>query len=537
MKTKILSLILSLCLTVLLFLNSAASVETFYYKISTTNANPCVGDEFEVIISLTDYDISKDQIRGVQIDIANIDLEVFEVVSHGTMIDDTSAASNKTSYSNDENYIRFVYLKLSGAMDKANADLMKIRLKIRDDLDTDGSIDLPITIKIGTTSENLTFTDSLTVNYRVNGEPEEEGITWTIDNEGVLNITGSGVIPNYSAEKNIPWYSECENIKSVVINDGITAIGDRAFYKLTNLESISISNNVTRIGAYSFYKCLKLKSVTLPNKLTSIGELAFSGCSALESLAISDSVMTIESWAFYSCSSLSEVYYAGSPEMWNDISIGNNNDNLKNATIIYGKADVVAIGIYISTLPKTQYYYGEDISLEGMIVNKMYSDGSFTEIKDYSVTGYDKYSFGKQSITVESGEFTCGFNVYVKPNEAESLTSPVVAGMTVKEFSAPHSAFYSVYVFDNDKKTILSGDDIIKTGCLVQFIRNNSVVDSVTIVVSGDATGDGIVNGKDIIRIKKQILGGNVVEYTEFADINCDGTVDEKDLDALVNML
>lgn len=45
------------------------------------------------------------------------------------------------------------------------------------------------------------------------------------------------------------------------------------------------------------------------------------------------------------------------------------------------------------------------------------------------------------------------------------------------------------------------------------------------------------MNGKDIIRIKKQILGGNVVEYTEFADINCDGTVDEKDLDALVNML
>ena len=90
---------------------------------------------------------------------------------------------------------------------------------------------------------------------------------------------------------------------------------------------------------------------------------------------------------------------------------------------------------------------------------------------------------------------------------------------------------------ENNILKLSKDDDIIKTGCVVQFVRNKSVVDSVAIVVKGDATGDGVINGKDIIRIKKQILEGGAVEYPEYADINCDGTVDENDLSTLTAMM
>ena len=77
----------------------------------------------------------------------------------------------------------------------------------------------------------------------------------------------------------------------------------------------------------------------------------------------------------------------------------------------------------------------------------------------------------------------------------------------------------------------------MRSGSVVQFVSGDVAVDSAVVNVLGDATGDGVVNGKDLIRIKKQILEGNAVEYTEFADVNRDGVVDEADLDALVNMV
>lgn len=165
MKRKIISLLLALCLISSVLTMNVAAAETFAYKVSATTTTPTIGNEFEVVISLTNYAELASEIRGLQIDVKNIDSDVFEVVSHSSMLTDATAASNKTSYSSSGEYVRYVYLKLSGTMDKSVTDVMKFRLKVKDSLTEDGTITLPITLKIGTTAENITLTDSLTINY------------------------------------------------------------------------------------------------------------------------------------------------------------------------------------------------------------------------------------------------------------------------------------------------------------------------------------------------------------------------------------
>ena len=104
-------------------------------------------------------------------------------------------------------------------------------------------------------------------------------------------------MPDYSYD-NTPWYSQCNKIKKVVIENGVTSIGVRAFFGCSNLTSITIPNSVTNIGWYAFSGCLGLTSLTIPNSVTSIGDGAFNGCSGLTYVTIPNSVTSIGSNAF-----------------------------------------------------------------------------------------------------------------------------------------------------------------------------------------------------------------------------------------------
>lgn len=166
MKNRLFSLLLALCMIILACPINAVAAETFTYKISATTTTPRIGEEFEVTISLTNYADIDGEIRGLQIDVTNIDTSKLEVISHTSLLDDATAASNKTSYQPAKNLVRYVYLHLSSSMDKSATDIMKFRLKIKDDLTEDGSITLPIVLKIGTMDkQNITLNDSLTIQY------------------------------------------------------------------------------------------------------------------------------------------------------------------------------------------------------------------------------------------------------------------------------------------------------------------------------------------------------------------------------------
>ena len=99
-------------------------------------------------------------------------------------------------------------------------------------------------------------------------------LTWTLDSNGLLEISGTGTMSNYF-DSRAPWYSQRSSIKTVKINSGVTSIGDLAFWYCSSLTSAMISDSVTIIGRQAFYECTSLTSVTIPDRVTSIGSYAF----------------------------------------------------------------------------------------------------------------------------------------------------------------------------------------------------------------------------------------------------------------------
>ncbi len=126
--------------------------------------------------------------------------------------------------------------------------------------------------------------------------------TWTLDDNGLLTISGSGAMGNNFVNSTLRT-----NIKSVIIENGVTTIGEYAFYYCTGLTSVTIPNSVTTIGQYAFSNCTVLTSVTIGNSVTSIGNNVFYNCRSLTSITIPDSVTTISNYAFMDCTSLTSV--------------------------------------------------------------------------------------------------------------------------------------------------------------------------------------------------------------------------------------
>ena len=140
-------------------------------------------------------------------------------------------------------------------------------------------------------------------------EGNGSNLTWTLDSEGVLTISGSGDMHDYDdiPPYKSPWHENGNQIRSVLMANGVTSIGNFAFYNCTSLTSVTIPDSVTSIGAWAFSGCASLTSVTIPDSVTSIDGDAFYNCASLASVTIPDSVTSIGVYAFYHCSSLTSV--------------------------------------------------------------------------------------------------------------------------------------------------------------------------------------------------------------------------------------
>ena len=135
----------------------------------------------------------------------------------------------------------------------------------------------------------------------------EGNLTWKLDADGTLNISGTGAMKDYDSDSNpSPIYNNSD-VKEVVIEDGVTSIGNKAFDSCSSLTSITIPNSVTSIKAATFYGCTSLTSITIPDSVTSIGYATFTGCSSLTSITIPDSVTSIGYATFAGCSSLTSI--------------------------------------------------------------------------------------------------------------------------------------------------------------------------------------------------------------------------------------
>ena len=145
-------------------------------------------------------------------------------------------------------------------------------------------------------------------------------VTWTLDDAGTLTISGTGLMKDYEFNS-MPWYELSSEIKKVVIEKGVTAIGDYAFYHCENMTAAVIPDSVTVIGTGAFQDCLSLTNVTIPDSVIVIGEAAFNNC-GLPSVTIPDSVSEIGSDAFLSCYNLDGIWVDENNPVFSNDSLG-----------------------------------------------------------------------------------------------------------------------------------------------------------------------------------------------------------------------
>ena len=222
-----------------------------------------------------------------------------------------------------------------------------------------------------------------------------EQATWELYQDGTLYIKGSGAMSDYSISSDAndtsfcsaPWYaSHRSDIQTVIIEDGITRIGEHAFTYCSAMHSVSIPDSVTEIGAEAFAGCSSLESVTIPDGVTKIGSAAFESCGSLKSVTIPSSVTTIGEWAFFGCDSLESVTIPGSVTEIGDWAFSDCG-SLKSVTI---PDSVTTIG---------EQAFSGCASLESVTI-----PGSVTEIGDWAFSDCGSL----KSVTIPDSVTTIG---------------------------------------------------------------------------------------------------------------------------------
>ncbi len=192
-------------------------------------------------------------------------------------------------------------------------------------------------------------------------------LTWTLSDDGTLTISGTGAMTDYTAENKAPWIKSYydHSVKKLVIEEGVTSLGNYAFYRCNSLGEITfaksltsigertfgystclyelvVPDSITSIGAYAFEysalgeitlpnsitvindgtfsNCGSLKSITVPGSVTSIGKNAFTDCGLLEEVTIPNSVNVINESAFSGCSGLSSITLPNSVTQIDDLA-------------------------------------------------------------------------------------------------------------------------------------------------------------------------------------------------------------------------
>ena len=125
-----------------------------------------------------------------------------------------------------------------------------------------------------------------------------EQVTWSLSEDGTLTISGTGEMENYDGINNFPEWDR-DLVQNIVIESGVTSIGDGAFSYSNRLKSIAIPEGVTRIGKNAFWDCENLETVTLPDSLEEIGESAFANCGKLQKIALPKHVKTLGDTVFW----------------------------------------------------------------------------------------------------------------------------------------------------------------------------------------------------------------------------------------------
>ncbi len=115
-----------------------------------------------------------------------------------------------------------------------------------------------------------------------------DNLIWVLTEDGTLTISGTGNMTNWAGAAALPWNDYKGLIQTVVIENGVTSIGDFAFYPCEVLRQITIPEGVTSIGHAAFFNCSSLGEIAIPSSVTSISEFAFAKCISLKNITVAD---------------------------------------------------------------------------------------------------------------------------------------------------------------------------------------------------------------------------------------------------------
>ncbi len=332
-----------------------------------------------------------------------------------------------------------------------------------------------------------------------------DALVWTLDNNGLLLISGTGDMTNYTqGSEEIPWYLSQEDIKTIIITEGVTSIGTAAFSDCSALKTVCISTTVETIGEAAFADCTELKEIAVPNSVTAVGAGAFADCVRLRTIFLSSGMTDIRENTFSGCRRLGEivipssmtnisenafadssgltVVYGGNEEQWLGVEIGEGNDILLEEAVI----DYNGYDIYTRTT-------GVTLNESVIELPVQLSQRLMAEIEPDNAYYWNVYWVSSdESVAIVSQD---GWVTVLSEGNA-TITAYTVDGAYAAECEV--SAVAAEVDIDGDSKT--TTDDAL------YLFKHLSQPDIYTLGGSGDVNGDGETDNNDVVYILKHIM-------------------------------
>lgn len=237
-------------------------------------------------------------------------------------------------------------------------------------------------------------------------------LTWRLDDNGTLTISGKGDMKDWDNEKKpAPWYDQRAAVEKIVIKDGVTSIGDNAFEDCHSLTSIVIPDSVMSIGAWTFDNCGSLKNVVIPNSVKFICECAFVWCESLTSIALPDNV-TMDNAVFVGCTSLKKIDQPSKVIFCDDLFVyEKKSDGLKINSFI-GTLGVSAAVIPDSVTAISDFAFSYCDSLKEIFI-----PNSVTSIGDFAFQGCELLTNATLSPSVKK----IGYSIFSYCKKLQSI--------------------------------------------------------------------------------------------------------------------
>lgn len=336
-----------------------------------------------------------------------------------------------------------------------------------------------------------------------------ENVYWRVDTTArKLIISGTGAMKDYKACSGInvngsPWKKHKEYLDTIVVEDGVTRIGNYAFDLCRYTKGIIIGNTVTSIGDCAFLNCENITEINIPHNVTELQDRVFEDCNKLKSVTIPNSVVSIGIQLFTSCYELESIVVEdGNP-------VYDSRDNCNG--IILTESNKLIVGTSITTIPNTVTEIGSLIFCYEGAIESMVIPNSVKKICTYAFYDCGRLShliLSNSLDTIKERAFWyCPIDSIIIPSSVRYIG----------ESAFYHNNFSSIIV-EEDNTSYDSREDCnavidSKTGALIVGCDNTIIPNSITSI------------GKDAFcdcrKIKDVALPYGVTSIGECAFWNC----------------